>query len=79
MLLLPCTCAGRGMCCDGMCKCDEDNDGYQYRSRTNEGTDCDCLPEEIVCRQVRIQIIPTHQGFVQNFVCGGGGGGWKKR
>ena len=43
---------GKGMCCDGMCICDEDTNGYEYRSDSSDNTDCDCEPAEVICLAV---------------------------
>ena len=44
---------GRGMCCNGMCICETNEDGYLYRD-DNQSTisDCDCEPAEVVCQPV---------------------------
>lgn len=50
--------AGRGICCNGVCKCDIKDNGFQYRSNpmNEEMHDCDCEPAEEVCREVRLLI-----------------------
>ena len=40
------------MCCNGMCICDENEDGFRYRNR--DSRDCDCEPAEVVCLEVSI-------------------------
>ena len=39
------------MCCDGTCICDEDVNGYQYRSDSSDNTDCDC-EAAVICLAV---------------------------
>ena len=39
------------MCCDGTCICDEDVNGYEYRSDSSDNTDCDC-EAAVICLAV---------------------------
>jgi hypothetical protein len=50
-------CTGRGTCCNEMCMCDPNFDGYLYRvdpqltlPQSERYPNCDCEPAEVVCR-----------------------------